>query len=82
MVRNPFKKEDRGLCFCIIMAFFIGIQAVYYFFYLDLVYIKDFNLVLLEKAEEEAFIYDKILKKFTPEIPDGSPLLQDSNFLN
>lgn len=81
MIRNPFMKEDKGgTCVCFISIFII-IQIVFYFFFIDLIYVKDYAAVLKEVAAERGHKYYEKRKMYIPEITDKN-LLQTDNFIN
>lgn len=59
MVRNPCEKEDKGCSLCCFLSCYVLLQIVYYYFYLDLAYVKDYEVVLKEAAEDNGYVFDE-----------------------
>ena len=81
MKRNPFLKEDKGFSFLCYLMLFGGVQAIYYTFYIDPVFFRDFRLDLIDLAIEMGYSYDEKTGNYRPIIGSNSPLLQKDNFL-
>lgn len=81
MVRNPFLKEDKGCSFMCLLSLFAIVQAVYYVFYVDPAFNRDYKMVLIEMAEEMGYTYDASIQNFRPLLDGKSPFLQQDNFL-
>ena len=63
MIHNPFKKSDCGCSFVCVMSIFLIIQVLYLSAVVDKVFIKDYQAVLSEIADEEGYaISGRIVK--------------------
>ena len=68
MNRNPFLKEDKGCTFICYLLIFASVQAIYYTFYIDPIFFRDYTLDLANMAIEMGYQFDPKSGNFSPKI--------------